>query len=95
MKIETNYDYPPIPIRNMDWSAIDADSYDGVEDGNCMMGNGATKQEAINDLLSQVYDDCPNDDEFFEMLNEASIPEIEFSKSLNNEYQTWIYLNIK
>ena len=29
MKIETKYVYPPIPIRRFDWSAIDADTYDG------------------------------------------------------------------
>ena len=95
MKIETNYDFPPIPVRNMDWSAIDSDSYDGAEDSNCPHGHGATKQEAVNDLLQQVYDGCANDNEFFEMLDEACIDEVKFSKSINADYQTWIYLTIK
>lgn len=62
VKIHTNFDYPPIPVRDMDWSAI-ADDYDMTdvdEEGhpysNCPVGHGATEQEAINDLLEQLED---------------------------------------
>ena len=53
MKIVTNYVYPPIPIRQFDWSAIDDDTYDGE---GCRIGYGATEQEAIDDLLDQMND---------------------------------------
>lgn len=45
MKIITNHIYPPIPIRQFDWSAVD----DNYEPG-CPIGYGATEQEAIDDL---------------------------------------------
>lgn len=56
MKIRTTYEYPPIPIRCFDWSAIDDDTYDGAEDSHCPIGRGATEQEAIDDLLQQIED---------------------------------------
>lgn len=57
VKIHTNHDYPPIPVRDMDWSAI-TDNYDGAEDSRTrgQIGRGATEQEAINDLLDQIED---------------------------------------
>ncbi len=48
MKIVTNYIYPPIPIRQFDWSAV-RDSY---EEGD-PQGFGETEQAAIDDLLRQ------------------------------------------
>lgn len=54
MKIRTAYVYPPIPIRQFDWSAVDDDTYDGP---GCPIGTGATEQEAIADLLQQIEDD--------------------------------------
>lgn len=54
MKIKTNFDYPPIPTRKFDWSAIDEDTYDGVEDSHCPVGRGATEIDAIRDLLDQM-----------------------------------------
>jgi hypothetical protein len=53
MKIKTNYDFPPIPDRRFDWSAIDEDTYDGAEDSDNrhMIGYGATEQQAIEDLM--------------------------------------------
>ena len=45
-KIITNYDYPPIPIRNYDWSAI----REGYDEGD-LIGHGKTEQKAIEDLL--------------------------------------------
>lgn len=54
MKIKTNCECPPIPIRNFDWSAIDDDTYDGAEDSHCPIGRGATEIDAIRDLLDQI-----------------------------------------
>ena len=51
-KIVTEYVFPPIPIRRMDWCAY----YDGQEEsGNC--GWGFTEQEAIQDLLMNCTDE--------------------------------------
>jgi len=44
--IRTRHDYPPIPIRSMDWSA----TFDNYEPG-CPIGFGPTEQAAITDLL--------------------------------------------
>lgn len=55
--IRTNYDYPPIPVRQFDWSAIDDDTYDGAEDSSCPIGHGATEEDAIEDLLEQIDDE--------------------------------------
>lgn len=51
IRIRTSFEYPPIPVRNMDWSAIDDDTYDGADDSHCPIGRGETEQEAIADLL--------------------------------------------
>lgn len=62
IRIRTNYDYPPIPIRQFDWSAIDDDTYDGADDSHCPIGHGTTEAEAIEDLLEQIADeDCSNE----------------------------------
>lgn len=49
--IVTSYDYPPIPIRDWDWSAI----RDGYEPGD-PIGRGPTEKAAIDDLLDQESD---------------------------------------
>jgi hypothetical protein len=61
MKIVTNFDYPPIPFRQFDWSAVDSDTYDADYDyelgqhvSKCPVGRGATEIEAIRDLLDQM-----------------------------------------
>lgn len=59
MRIVTTHVCPPIPVRDMDWSAIDADTYDADcdQDGFFSLGpvgRGATEQEAIDDLLEQL-----------------------------------------
>jgi len=59
IKVSTSFDYPPIPIRSMDWSAIDSNTYDAScdEDGffsSCPVGRGATEAEAVSDLLEQM-----------------------------------------
>lgn len=57
MKIRTHFEYPPIPLRCFDWSAVDDDTYDGAPDCNCPIGRGVTEQEAIDDLLEQIGDE--------------------------------------
>lgn len=57
MKITTTYDPPPIPLRQFDWQAIDADAYDGEKDSKKrQIGYGATEQAAIADLMEQLED---------------------------------------
>jgi len=61
--LSTSFDYPPIPCRELDWSAIDANTYDASyegedEDGHhwkCSpCGNGETEIKAIHDLLDKL-----------------------------------------
>lgn len=54
MKIETSFVYPPIPIRDFDWQAVDSDTYDGAEGSHCPIGHGATELAAIHDLINQI-----------------------------------------
>lgn len=42
---------PPIPDRSKDWSAVDDDTYDGP---GSPIGEGATMEEAIADLVEQL-----------------------------------------
>lgn len=51
VKIKTSFDYPPIPIRSMDWSAWDDSTYDGP---GSPLGHGETEDAAIQDLLDQL-----------------------------------------
>lgn len=50
MKIITDHWLKPIPMRQFDWEAIDADTHD---DGR-PTGFGATEAEAIADLLEKL-----------------------------------------
>ena len=52
INIQTDYDPKPIPIRRFDWEAFDSDAldYDSVT------GFGATKEEAIADLMERLDD---------------------------------------
>jgi hypothetical protein len=64
MKIRTSYDYPPIPDRSMDWSAIDDHTYDCDcdQDGFFSLspiGHGRTEADAITDLLEKMEDTMP------------------------------------
>jgi hypothetical protein len=59
VKVRTTFEFPPIPVRDCDWSAVDDDTYDCDcdQDGfftNCPIGRGTTEQEAIDDLLDQM-----------------------------------------
>lgn len=47
-RIVTRFVYPPIPLRQFDWTAV-RDSYDEGDP----VGQGATEQEAIDDLLAE------------------------------------------
>ena len=53
MKIMTSYDYPPIPLRGLDWSAW----IDGTEGEDMMLGHGATEARAIEDLMDQLEEE--------------------------------------
>ena len=57
MQLVTHYDPKPFPSRAFDWSAIDADTYDGAPDTKHpfnAIGWGKTEAEAIADLHSQL-----------------------------------------
>lgn len=53
-QVEAYYSMTPLPVRDFDWSAIDANSYDGQS--NDPVGYGKTKEEAIRDLVEQLLD---------------------------------------
>jgi hypothetical protein len=55
MRIVTDFVFPPIAERSFDWSAIDADTYDGTAD--CPVGRGPTEEAAIADLMEQLEAD--------------------------------------
>lgn len=66
--IHTSFVYPPIPSREMDWSAVDDNTYDASFEGSDESGDhwkqsahgvGATEQEAIADLLEQLEEEAP------------------------------------
>jgi hypothetical protein len=53
MDIRTDFWMKPIPLRHLDWSAIDYSTYDGPPSP---IGYGRTEEEAIADLLEQIDD---------------------------------------
>ena len=62
LNIRTNHDYPPIPVRDFDWSAVFDDTYeppdvDGVGVGGDIIGTGRTEADAIEDLINIVEGD--------------------------------------
>jgi len=70
--IETTHEFPPIPIRSFDWSAV-LDSYDGaIGSGWQPVGSGKTEEAAIADLLAQIeeYDDAYAEEEAADMRRE-------------------------
>ena len=52
-KIVTSHVYPPIPVRNFDWSAY----YEGDEEAG-QYGYGATEAEAIADFIENYQEGC-------------------------------------
>lgn len=62
-KIITSFDYPPIPVRDLDWSAH-RDGDEPNDDGQMKMGHGPTESAAILDLHESLCDEreeCPCD----------------------------------
>lgn len=59
MKICTSYWPKPIPDRSFDWSAWDADTYDGACDSSTrnQIGYGKTAAEAIEALKEILIED--------------------------------------
>lgn len=60
VSVYTLFDYPPIPIRDMDWLAV-TDDYDADCDldgffSTHPIGRGATEADALADLKSQLED---------------------------------------
>lgn len=49
VRITTTHVFPPVPFRNMDWSAVT----DDYEPGQAI-GYGATEREAVADLVAQL-----------------------------------------
>jgi hypothetical protein len=59
MNIRTTYDPKPIPDRRFDWSAVDADTYDGAPDSGARArccGYGRKEAEAVADLKEQLFE---------------------------------------
>jgi len=50
MKLRTTHEYPPIPDRRWDWSAVDDDTYEA----GAPIGQGPTEVAAIADLFDQA-----------------------------------------
>jgi hypothetical protein len=50
IRIRTENVYPPIPVRQWDWSAVDDKTYEP----GCPIGWGRTEQAAIDDLIEQL-----------------------------------------
>lgn len=48
--IKTSFDNPPVPTRRFDWAAW----YDDLGEDGSPIGQGATEQEAIDDLISKA-----------------------------------------
>ena len=59
-KIIVDNPFPPIPVRKFDWSAVtedyDAELVDGEWRSSCPVGYGATRDEAVYDLIAQLED---------------------------------------
>lgn len=53
IRIRTENVYPPIPVRDFDWTAVDDKTYDGE---GCPIGWGRTEQAAIDDLVDQLLE---------------------------------------
>lgn len=51
MKTIITFECPPLPTRQFDWSAVQS----GYEEGDAI-GYGATKEEAIADLKSKLFE---------------------------------------
>ena len=55
INIQTDYDPKPIPIRRFDWEAVDYDTLISSDNAyDSVTGFGATKEEAVADLMEQI-----------------------------------------
>lgn len=57
MRIVTSHDRPPIPTRACDWSAYDADRWDGDPEAPAhiaIVGRGPTEAAAIADFHEKL-----------------------------------------
>lgn len=76
LKVRTSHDYPPIPIRSVDWSAV----IDGREEDG-PYGRGPTELAAAISLLHElVAGDCGLD-EFIAGLQKVMELELQEAKS--------------
>lgn len=63
MRIRVTFDFPPIPVREMDYSAIDDDTYDYAPDSPLHpIGRGPTRDAALRDLAEQWDEDYTPED---------------------------------
>ena len=53
MHIRTTFEFPPIPCRDEDWSAVDDSTYEPGQP----IGRGRTELAAVKDLIAQLEDD--------------------------------------
>jgi len=53
-KIRTDFVYPPIPVRDMDWQAVRDDDEPNDDGYMRHVGHGRTEQAAIDDLLESL-----------------------------------------
>lgn len=51
--IKTVNEFPPIPVRNFDWSCYDDSTYCGCGECKNTVGWGVTEAAAINDYQEQ------------------------------------------
>jgi hypothetical protein len=54
VKLIVEYVYPPIPIRQFDYAVYDDNTYCGCGECRCVVGTGATRDEAFDDFVEQM-----------------------------------------
>jgi len=69
MRIVVYYDPPPIPVRNMDYHACDADNYEP----GAPLGFGPSEAAALDDLREQYFERLAINDTEGEARIEAAI----------------------
>lgn len=56
IKLSTTHVFPPIPIRQFDWEAMDYEAFCCPE-CSYIVGRGATENEALADAIEQYLDE--------------------------------------
>lgn len=64
--VTTNHEFPPIPSRSMDWSAVVSETYDPENDSP--VGHGKTEEDAVLDLLRATMEDMEFSIDFLNAL---------------------------